>query len=188
MPHQCLKCGKTFGKGSSQLLKGCPDCGGNRFFFTKEPLSEKERNNITNRLDDDIKSTIVRLISEKDSDIFDAEGKLVTIKPKDVRKVVEKIATKNHLMQIKKKTGKQEKIVDKKEGKHKLKKLTGEKTHVSEKEADHPETIHVKAPGDYEIDLQGLLHDEPIIIQKNGIYTIHLPSIFETLKKDERDK
>ena len=37
MPHQCLKCGKIFEEGSTQLLKGCPDCDGNRFFFTKEP-------------------------------------------------------------------------------------------------------------------------------------------------------
>ncbi|MEA2055536.1 MAG: Zn-ribbon containing protein, partial [Candidatus Thermoplasmatota archaeon] len=27
MPHQCLKCGKIFEEGSTQLLKGCPDCG-----------------------------------------------------------------------------------------------------------------------------------------------------------------
>ena len=43
MPHQCLKCGRVFEEGSSQLLKGCPDCNGNRFFFTKTPLDEKER-------------------------------------------------------------------------------------------------------------------------------------------------
>ena len=41
MPHQCLKCGKIFEEGSAQLLKGCTECGGNRFFFTKEPLDER---------------------------------------------------------------------------------------------------------------------------------------------------
>ena len=47
MPHQCLKCGKIFEEGSAQLLKGCPDCSGNRFFFTKEPLNEEQRAAIT---------------------------------------------------------------------------------------------------------------------------------------------
>jgi len=46
MPHQCLKCGTVFEEGSAQLLKGCPDCGGNRFFFTKEALNEKQRTEI----------------------------------------------------------------------------------------------------------------------------------------------
>lgn len=43
MSHQCLKCGKLFDQGSYQLLRGCPDCGGNRFFFTKEPLNNEAR-------------------------------------------------------------------------------------------------------------------------------------------------
>ena len=43
MPHQCLKCGKVFEDGSADILKGCPVCGGKKFFYTKKPLSEKER-------------------------------------------------------------------------------------------------------------------------------------------------
>jgi len=54
MPHQCLKCGRIFEEGSSQLLKGCSDCGGNRFFFTKKPLDEKERNSIIEEVGQDI--------------------------------------------------------------------------------------------------------------------------------------
>jgi len=56
MPHQCLKCGRVFEEGSSQLLKGCPDCGGNRFFFTKQPLDENERDTISNEVSKDITS------------------------------------------------------------------------------------------------------------------------------------
>jgi len=33
MPHQCTNCGRTFEDGSTEMLSGCPDCGGNKFQF-----------------------------------------------------------------------------------------------------------------------------------------------------------
>jgi len=56
-------------------------------------------------------------------------------------------------------------------------------------EADHsdtPETIGVEQPGKYHIDLKGLLEKEPIVIQKDGTYTIHLPSLFKM--REEKKK
>ena len=50
MPHQCLQCGTIFDDGSSQLLKGCPDCGGKRFFYTKTPLPGEQRVEIQEEL------------------------------------------------------------------------------------------------------------------------------------------
>ena len=61
MPHQCLKCGRVFEDGSSQLLKGCPDCGGNRFFFTKEPLNESQRNSINEEIGQDINLSLIHI-------------------------------------------------------------------------------------------------------------------------------
>ena len=87
MPHQCLKCGKIFEEGSSQLLKGCPDCGGNRFFFTKEPLSETERNNMMQEVEPDINNVIVELMKNQNQEIIDEKGQWVKIKPKQIRKV-----------------------------------------------------------------------------------------------------
>jgi predicted nucleic acid-binding Zn-ribbon protein len=48
-----------------------------------------------------------------------------------------------------------------------------------------PETIDIERPGSYKIDVKGLLEEEPIIIQKDGSYTIHLPSIFKMLDKEK---
>ena len=48
-----------------------------------------------------------------------------------------------------------------------------------------PETIDIQQPGKYKIDLKGLLEEEPIIIQKDGSYTIHLPSVFKMLDKEK---
>ncbi|WP_135664666.1 OapC/ArvC family zinc-ribbon domain-containing protein [Halorhabdus rudnickae] len=36
MPHQCTDCGTTFADGSTEMLSGCPDCGGNTFQFLPE--------------------------------------------------------------------------------------------------------------------------------------------------------
>lgn len=33
MPHQCTECGHTFPDGSTDMLSGCPDCGGNKFQY-----------------------------------------------------------------------------------------------------------------------------------------------------------
>lgn len=41
-----------------------------------------------------------------------------------------------------------------------------------------PETIRIAAPGQYDIDLEALLQDNPIIVQRDGVYMVHLPSAF----------
>ena len=177
MPHQCLKCGKIFEEGSSQLLKGCPDCGGNRFFFTKTPLDETQRQKITEEVGKDINEAIAELMGPEGDNLVDKSGKWANIKPKDLRK-----AMKNHLP---------EKKTIKSDNKEDIDVLT---TDDFRKEAiekiknemdlsESPETIDIEQPGSYKIDLKGLLEEEPIIIQKDGSYTIHLPSIFKMLDK-----
>jgi hypothetical protein len=180
MPHQCLKCGKVFEEGSSQLLKGCPECGGNRFFFTKEPLDEQQRQEITEKVGKDINSAIMDLMGPEGSDVVDSSGNWVKIKPKDVRKAMEK-----HLSdkRIKIKPDKKEDIeiiTDEKYRKETIEKIESEMV-----KTDKPETIDIERPGSYKIDLKGLLEEEPIIIQKDGSYTIHLPSVFKMLDKEE---
>ncbi len=180
MPHQCLKCGHVFEEGSSQLLKGCPDCGGNRFFYTKKPLDEKQRQNITKKVGEDINSAIIDLL-DGNKDIIDNSGKWAEIKPNDVKKAVEK-----HLEKKKIKPDKKENIdavTDENYRKKAIEKI--------ESEVDlsmNPETIDIERPGRYKIDIKGLLEEEPIIIQKDGSYTIHLPSIFKMINEEKEKK
>jgi hypothetical protein len=176
MPHQCLKCGKVFEEGSSQLLKGCPDCGGNRFFYTKEPLTEDERHAISQDVEKDITSQILELIGEQHPDALDTSGNQVKVKPKELRKAVEKLSE-----QTKDET-KQDATddVDDDFRKSIIEKLSSDANH-----SDEPETIDIEKPGEYKIDLKGLLEQEPIIIQKDGSYTIHLPSIFKMIDKEK---
>ena len=179
MPHQCLKCGRVFEEGSSELLRGCPDCGGNRFFFTKEPLNEEERNSITREVGKDINSVIMDLMEGGDRDIVDKSGNWVTIKPKEIRKVVEQHLSENKKIPPEKKED-IDLITD-----DEYRKTAIEKIESEAEESDAPETIDIEKPGKYKIDLKGLLEEEPIIIQKDGSYTIHLPSIFKMIDKEK---
>jgi predicted nucleic acid-binding Zn-ribbon protein len=36
MPHKCTACGRLFPDGSTEMLSGCPDCGGNKFQFAPD--------------------------------------------------------------------------------------------------------------------------------------------------------
>lgn len=180
MPHQCLKCGKTFEEGSSQLLKGCPECSGNRFFFTKEPLDEQQRQKITEEVGKDINETLLELVGSEGDKFIDKSGKWVNIKPKDVRKVMEK-----HLSDKKEKTRPDTKenvdiLTDEKYRKERIEKIKSEM-----EQQRSPETIGIERPGSYKIDIKGLLEEEPIIIQKDGSYTIHLPSLFKMIDKEK---
>jgi uncharacterized protein len=40
MPHQCVRCGKIYDDGASQILTGC-ECGKRLFFFVKSKTLEK---------------------------------------------------------------------------------------------------------------------------------------------------
>jgi len=40
--HKCLKCGKKFEKLTKEMLRGCPECGGNFFLYLKDGDSAAE--------------------------------------------------------------------------------------------------------------------------------------------------
>lgn len=172
MPHQCLKCGKIFEEGSSTVLKGCPNCNGNRFFFTKEPLNDKEREEIYNQTSKDINLKILDILGIDKDEIIDKKGKWKSMNPNDVRKVLKK--------QIKQESNIQENQEKESE------KIENKIIEDIELENKTPETINIEKPGKYVIDIKGLLEEEPIIIQKDGSYTIHLPSIFKMLDKENQ--
>ena len=169
MPHQCLKCGHVFEEGSSQLLKGCPGCGGNRFFFTKQPLNEKERDIMSKGIGQDLTTKIMELAFEKNKGTLKGTETWITLKPKDLRKMIEDQIEQEPAEEI----NLGEPISDD-QRKAIIEKIKAEVDH-----SDTPETIGVEQPGKYHIDLKGLLEKEPIVIQKDGTYTIHLPSLFK---------
>ena len=41
MPHECTNCGRTFDDGSTEMLSGCPTCGGRKFQFRPEGEADR---------------------------------------------------------------------------------------------------------------------------------------------------
>lgn len=177
MPHQCLKCGHVFEEGSSQLLKGCPGCGGNRFFFTKQPLNEAQRDAMSKEIGQDLTTKIMELAVEKNKDTLQGTSAWITLKPKDLRRMIKDHIDKSN---PEKEINHGEPISDD-QRKQIIDKIKSEVDH-----SDSPETIGVEQPGKYHIDLKGLLEKEPIVIQKDGTYSIHLPSLFKM--REEKKK
>jgi len=58
MPHQCVRCNKTYEDGSKELLEGC-SCGGKFFFFIKKDKI-KEARKITDKLTEKDKDQMVK--------------------------------------------------------------------------------------------------------------------------------
>jgi predicted nucleic acid-binding Zn-ribbon protein len=177
MPHQCLKCGHVFEEGSSQLLKGCPACGGNRFFFTKQPLNDVERDVMSKEMGQDLTTRIMELAVERHKETMKGTETWITLKPKDLRRMIE---DQGEQKKPEKDSTLAEPITDDQ------RKAIIEKIKAEVDRSDRPETIGVEQPGKYDIDLKGLLEKEPIVIQKDGTYTIHLPSLFKM--RDEKKK
>jgi predicted nucleic acid-binding Zn-ribbon protein len=180
MPHQCLKCGRIFKEGSSQLLRGCPDCGGNRFFFTKQPLDENERDVISKEVNKNITTRIMDSLADKNNETINTSGEWVSIKPKEIRKIIEeKISEEEVKTEIKPEEQEPVEPIDDEYRKSVIEKIKSEAD-----EHESPETIAIEKTGKYNIDLKGLLEKEPIIIQKDGTYIIHLPSVFKMIDKE----
>lgn len=155
MPHQCLKCGKIFPEGTSQILQGCPQCGGTRFFYTQKPLNKKKREQKRQETEKDTK-TLVEQVLQKGLSLDDSKDKSpwIELKTRKVSDIIDEIS--HHKNEI---------------------------VHKNVQGNEPIESISIKDAGDYEINIQKLLREESVIIQKNGSYLIHLPSVFDEYRK-----
>jgi len=222
MPHQCLQCGKVFPSGSPEILKGCGDCGGKRFFYTNQPISNDQREALQEQANQDVKGLITDMLTQRepfykfDSEEPDRLGRprgeeWIRVSPrkkakpegrkpegppmarpveKDVEPgpadMVETEVKKSVKDKVKAKL-KPIRITKRKELKRKkkarkakrAKKAPAAKPVTGEPE---PDIINIVEPGVYEIDLKRLLEENPIIVQKDGTYFVHLPSIFDKMQ------
>ena len=218
MPHQCLKCGSVFADGSPEILRGCPECGGTRFFYTEKPLPDDERNQLKDQANKDIKHLIREMLTgdsqidikesflESDewvnlgpktetepekaevdrkldvkSDMLKSVEELVYPKDSKFRKyrVVPKASDKKEPEKVVKKAGVKE------SGKAKVKASPKAAQPKERKKEERVEVISIDSEGVYDIDVEKLLEDSPIIVQKDGSYMVHLPSVFKKAGKKE---
>ncbi len=204
MPHQCLKCGSVFADGSPEILRGCPGCRGTRFFYTEKPLSNGERDKLREQANKDIKHLIQEMLTSDTlpADIEDGfleKEEWVTLgvrdeaKPKKIERS-ERIQVKKDMLKSTKdllftEKGGIEKLraASKTGGKKESVKAAAKGVPKEAKKAKKKEVavISIIEEGVYDIDVEQLLEDSPIVVQKDGSYMVHLPSAFKKLRKKE---
>lgn len=247
MPHQCLSCGNLFAEGSTTILRGCPDCRGTRFFYTKEALTLTERERLLTKAQQDMPALLERLTQEvkqraeavptappapmpkpaspppsplppafdpptaRGQGTLTPDGKLLIKLPKNLKQRVQRASTgwdydaptplarssaaapdvlwmrgQPTVAAPEARPGPEARVAP---PVHADAPASADAAPVVRIEAEplagmeRPETVHIPASGQYEIDVRRLLDNSPIIVQKDGSYVIHLASVFEASPK-----
>lgn len=219
MPHQCLKCGTLFPEGATTILRGCPDCRGTRFFYTKDPLPLSERERLLERTQRDLPSIVEELVANaKELAATPPPPTPVATPPRlevppafaEPRGEATLLPGNRLLVKLPKALGQRVRRATEgwdyeapapRPGPIEVASppLTSLSTSTDPSstpyasplstplsvppEAVPPETLTIPDPGQYEIDVKRLLEKSPIIVQKDGTYLIHLPSLFEMPRK-----
>ncbi len=205
MPHQCLNCGRIIPKGSDEILKGCRECGGRKFMYVDKPLdderrveikrkAERIREDILRRSDNELVELIrekgVREVSKEMGEGWVRVSEKDLLPPEEVGYEVVKPRRKHPtaqelLREIDRKTGFREEPPPPKRPerrKAKARRVRGVKRKRREKT---PDVVTIVERGVYEIDVKKLLERSPIIVQKDGTYLIHLPSLFGVMEEEK---
>ena len=183
MAHQCLACGHLFTDGSSAILQGCPDCKGTRFFYTQEPLPEDERRALADRAQKDLRQVVAELLKASatgEGTDLEKKARAGQLRPADLRPLLKQVAD----TQARAERNAQWVNPDAKpvvvqarvqEAKARLEKEIAE----ASKAPEHPDTVNIRRPGQYDIDVKALLDRSPIVVHRDGAYHIHLASLFD---------
>lgn len=155
-----------------------------------EMLKEKGIGNLDGtqlEMDDELGDDWVRVQVDGSEEVEIAEGVsdsvLEVVSPLDSRKSAKDLISQfDREMDKKKIPAREEPVKTRKKTKAKAKK-PGKRKRRGKKEKQ-VNVINIVEQGVYEIDVKRLLEDNPIVIQKDGSYLIHLPSLF----KEGREK
>lgn len=192
MAHQCLQCGHLFAEGSSAILQGCPQCKGTRFFYTQKPLPEAERKSMADRAQKDLRDVVGELLKSApgaDADLARkvAQGGWTQLRPSDLRNLMQAAAQKQAnadqaLEQAKTWENPEVQPFLLQNVEQKRAAVAAQMAEAS-KAPDHPDTVNIRKPGQYDIDVAGLLERNPIVVHRDGAYHIHLASLFDSANK-----
>lgn len=198
MAHQCLQCGTTFPDGSPQLLRGC-SCGGTRFFYTQSPLAKREREALMREANKDIRAILEELVKgggsgttprpEYENPLWSREAREQWVRV-DAAKL--RAHEEGAVQQVASPEAPPPKAPAPKPHATSTLPLAQERPQPtsttpalddSEPREARPEVIVVKEPGKYELDVEQLLENSPIVVRRDGVYVVHLPSVFATQGK-----
>lgn len=185
MPHQCLSCGFAFAEGSSALLSGCPECKGTKFFYTGEEVDATQRKQIARDAGQDLRHVVAELLQDAAPGAAqdlqaraDADG-WAELKPKDMRRLLKQVQAETKKAATQTGLAPDAPISESEHAVRRRQAAEAAKRIITDAApSDRPDTVTVAGQGEYEIDVKGLLEKEPIVVQKDGAYLIHLPSLF----------
>ncbi len=163
--HKCVRCGNIYEDNDINILRGCTNCGGIFFLYTKTPEDTQQFDAVKQELerkDTTLEKELIRQIENKK-----AERK---------RKIRKKAKRK-----VRKKAVKKEPIEEERVKKEVVK--IGRKRYAVE-DLFGIETVRMPKDGVYEINIDALMKKRPVIILERGrVYFIHLPDVFERVGK-----
>ena len=195
MAHQCLQCGHVFAEGSSAILQGCPQCKGTRFFYTARPLAEGERRAMADKAQKDLREVVGEILKSTPAASEELQRKVQAggwsqLRPSDLRSLVAAAAQKQGnaeaaLAQARTWENPAAQPAVRRQVEAIEAKRAAVEAQVAEasKAPDHPDTVNIRKPGEYEIDVAGLLERNPIVVHRDGAYHIHLASLFDSAGK-----
>lgn len=103
MPHKCTQCGREFKDGSTEILKGCPSCGGKKFLYVREAdrhddvLEEKSIESIAEETKEEILE--VKTEEERQSvELFDRIESIRVLNPGSYELNIKKLAESDELV------------------------------------------------------------------------------------------
>jgi len=200
MPHQCLQCGKLFGDGSTELLKGCTGCGGTRFFFTREALDDGKRAEIAHKAKEDVRGLLEEVLRSGDrpewgKGLWSKQAWETWVRAESPAPAA--AAPDAPPAKVWEVRAEEAEAPPKKTVQATLQAGPADAAPAApapfapdpapERLAPvRPETLRITQPGTYELDIERLVERAPIIVEKDGVYMVHLPSVFDTLPKKPR--
>ncbi|HEV8359198.1 MAG TPA: Zn-ribbon containing protein [Candidatus Thermoplasmatota archaeon] len=209
MSHQCLQCGQSFPDGSAELLRGCPKCQGTRFFYTQAPVSQQERKALMAQANKDLKGILEELVKggrgarpAYDDPLWSQEARRQWLQV-DANKlraheagavqevgppvgappaVQQRAPSQPAAMQARAPSPLPPEPPE--EGRLPLASAPAMRLPTEAPRGDpKPEVVTVHEPGTYEVDVKQLLEHSPVVVRRDGVYVVHLPSVFAATKR-----
>jgi len=160
MSHKCVRCGSMYEDNDASILRGCK-CGSIFFMYIKSEADEQKI------------AQLQTVLKQKDTTLEQELAKRI-----DEQKKAEESADKDEYLRV------GDKEVDAGKAAPELKIMRPKKSRGFDEIKFGVETVRIPKEGVYEINIDALMRNQPLIILERGsVYFIHLPSAFEKIKE-----
>ena len=98
MPHKCVKCGREYKDGATEILKGCESCGGKKFLYVREAeinrdvLEEKSIEEIADESREEILEVVQPKSTKKEVEMYDRVETIRIVSPGSYELNLQKMA------------------------------------------------------------------------------------------------